>query len=240
MKVARQLFKEFCIPFIGAFAWVAINYSGDIKKSTTLFGGTFFFIAWLTGQIFRVKKQNATDESFSAIRADIATLLGDLKLKTDNLIGHVTGGRSICFFTQPYISEGKAYLLIESVGEYPTYDVSAGVVDIDHLRTRVEEIGVYEAYRTAPVRLPVIEVLTPGYAKLTDVQLTLEGAVKKIFTAHIKARNGMFFQRMQFVCVDGRWLFATVVQRAGEEEPCYKWAQLGFPVNKDGEVEWDM
>ncbi|HAV37001.1 MAG TPA: hypothetical protein DCX52_11720 [Massilia sp.] len=238
MKVVQQLAKEFFGPFFGALAWAAFNHQGDIKQSFTLFGGTFFFISWLTGQFFRVKKQTATEGSLHAIRNDVQGLLNELKAKTEDLAGQITGGESFAYIFNPLIVGSEARIMISHDGKYPLFDVSAGVADVRELDEKIKTIGHVEAFLAARVRVPLIEVLLPGMTKITDAKLNLGPSGEKSFIAHIKARNGLVIQRMRFVRIDGTWRYATVVHKAGEQDPCYKFTDSGFPVNKDGAVNW--
>ena len=63
MKIIKQILKEFWIPLLGSIIWTVINYYNSEKsvkdwtELVSIFAPAFFFLSWMTGQFFRVKKQ---------------------------------------------------------------------------------------------------------------------------------------------------------------------------------------
>lgn len=96
MGILKQLIREFWIPLLGAIIWTIVNYfnsSNDNKNLTDLVNiamPSFFFASWMTGQYFRVKKQNhvATtltkiEDRVGSVLEDISQQSADMKLITD-------------------------------------------------------------------------------------------------------------------------------------------------------------
>jgi hypothetical protein len=90
MNIIKQILKEFWLPFLGAVIWTAINYynSKNHEMSWTTVVNisvpSFFFVSWLTGQYFRVKKQTDVTNSLSTIENRINGILTDItKQSTD-------------------------------------------------------------------------------------------------------------------------------------------------------------
>jgi len=85
MRIFRQLIKEFWLPVMLAATWAVHNYiqSNDKKLAAliNLFGGTFFFISWLTGQYFRVRKQAKSENSINNIENRTEEILSRLEKK---------------------------------------------------------------------------------------------------------------------------------------------------------------
>ena len=84
MKIFLQIIKEFWIPLAGSIIWTAINYynsENEVKSLTELiaiFAPAFFFLSWMTGQFFRVKKQTGLSASLSNIETRFENLLDDI------------------------------------------------------------------------------------------------------------------------------------------------------------------
>lgn len=88
-KVLAQLCKEFWLPTGCALIWAAVNKPNGLKEAIPLFGAAFFFVAWISGNVFRVVKQTATESALGKAKSDIAQLLFDLREQTQNLAGLV-------------------------------------------------------------------------------------------------------------------------------------------------------
>ena len=84
MKIAGQLLREFWLPSLAALIWTATNIFaatsqwGSWTKYINIAAPTFFFVSWLTGQYFRVKKQE-----------HVATTLGIIETRVEGVLGKV-------------------------------------------------------------------------------------------------------------------------------------------------------
>ena len=99
MKIIKQLFKEFWLPLLIAILWTVWNYiiSSSEKRTFTdvvnIAMPTFFFVSWLTGQYFRVSKQEHVSSTLLKIEIrvknvldDISKQASDMKLITDTQV----------------------------------------------------------------------------------------------------------------------------------------------------------
>ena len=84
MKIVKQILQEFWIPLLGSLGWTFLNYynSDKIFKDWTeyvsIFAPAFFFLSWMTGQFFRVKKQVGVSSSLTNIESRFEKLLTDI------------------------------------------------------------------------------------------------------------------------------------------------------------------
>lgn len=143
----------------------------------------------------------------------------------------VTGGGSFCYFNFAY--DGQVMLLAHQ-GEYPLFDVSARVVDLD-LHRALPRPFTLEHFGLAEVNLP-IGTLAPGrvtvWKKGLDPAELPEGGLNIFFSA----RNGWFTQQLRFAKVDGRLRTAYRVIR--DEAVILEEIPDDFPRGEDGNVEW--
>jgi len=237
MRIFRQLVKEFAGPLVGSTVWVAANFEGDLMKSATLFGGTFFFLSWLTSQFFRVKKQSATEDALINIRSDIASLLGDLKVRTNDLLGHVTGGTSFCRVELGFNSGGNCDVgLIFHHGDFALHDINVQVCDLETLdqATAGGSISVDRAFTT----FPNTQLLLPGQVQMVHANISIGKRSSYRFNIFVQARNGGLTQETRAVRLEGIWVRATRVTRHNQTQPCFEQIDDLYPRAVDGTVDW--
>lgn len=237
LKIFLQLVREFFVPLAGAFIWVSVNYDGDLMKSVTLFGGTFFFLSWLTSQFFRVKKQNATEASLLSIRTDIKELLVDLEKRTDSLIGHVTGGPSFCRFEFFFdaIGESKNVVIVHE-GTYPLHDIGGRICDVDVLQALASK-GATDLERSFTA-IPLTALLLPNQVQITHLNLSIGSRTSYRFNVFIEARNGGCIQEIRGVKQGEQWVEAVRVRRYNEEAVCHERVDDLYPRDASGKVDW--
>lgn len=91
MKIIKHIIKEFWIPLIGSIIWTVFNFyslKDQDKNITTIINiamPSFFFISWMTGQYFRVKKQTDVADSLSSIETRINGVLDDIKNQSNSM-----------------------------------------------------------------------------------------------------------------------------------------------------------
>lgn len=118
MKVFKQLLKEFWIPFTIAILWTTINaYNGQNKPKNwsdyvNIAMPSFFFVSWLTGQYFRVRKQEHVSSTLGNIEQRVEAVLGDIS------------------------NQAKNMKIISDRQLYQTFDIC-----LDHVREAKEEIA---------------------------------------------------------------------------------------------------
>lgn len=92
MNVLKQILKEFWAPLAGAIIWTIWNTlkAGSKVGSTTdainIAVPSFFFISWLTGQYFRVRKQESVSSTLQNIESRVESVLGDISKQAEGLI----------------------------------------------------------------------------------------------------------------------------------------------------------
>jgi hypothetical protein len=92
MKIIKQILKEFWIPLLGSIIWTVINYYNSEKpvkdwtELVSIFAPAFFFLSWMTGHFFRVKKQTGVSENLKNILVDITEQSAKMKLITDTQV----------------------------------------------------------------------------------------------------------------------------------------------------------
>ena len=236
MKMFKQLLKEFFLPLLGALLWVAFNYDGDLKLSMTLFGGTFFFLSWLTSQFFRVKKQTATETSLLNIRADIERLLGELQSKTDNLIGHVTGGQTFCRVEFGFNNEGRCQtVFLWPEGEHAVHDVHIRICNIELLQS-LAAAGLDTS--ASETHLPVTPLAYTGMVHLIPADFGIGTLDHYRFNIFVDAKNGSLVQLSRGIRKNGKWARAIQIRWIFDDNPVYVMIDDDFPRNVKGEVDW--
>ncbi|NHM07507.1 hypothetical protein G4D82_09770 [Flavobacterium sp. CYK-4] len=90
MKIVKQLLKEFWLPLTVAIIWTIINICNATKpqKWTDYINvamPTFFFVSWMTGQYFRVRKQEQVSTSLSKIEGRVESVLSDISNQTKEM-----------------------------------------------------------------------------------------------------------------------------------------------------------
>jgi hypothetical protein len=128
MKVFKQLFKEFWLPMAVAIIWTISNYIDaagkgfGVIKILNVFGPSFFLVAWMTGQVFRVKKQQGVEGKLTA-------LVDKLDEKTTYLSNLVTGADG--FIDVDLIIFGTSCdIMVSSFGNFMQYDVDITIFDL--------------------------------------------------------------------------------------------------------------
>jgi hypothetical protein len=137
MKTLKQLIKEFWMPLAAAFIWTFINFykkefsSLSFIEIINIFGPSFFLASWLTAQYFRVTRQAKVENNLDKIEQRANDILNSLEARTFLIFSQITGGNSFCFasLSQNYL--GERNLSITHQGEYPLYDLTIRVVDLD-------------------------------------------------------------------------------------------------------------
>ena len=239
MQVARQLLKEFWLPFLGAASWTLYNKPTTLAQVISLFGSAFLFLSYFTSQLFRVKKQSATEASLRAIRQDIQGLLVDLKAKTDDLVGHVNGGDSYCelgiFIERPgsYVNAGLMHR-----GAHPLYDLRVRICDLVIFGEISEK--KWSNYQDADIAHKSIPLLLPNHAHSFTAPVSIDARNRYSLNIFYQARNGTSTQLLRGALVNGIWVTATrITYGVKNDQLRYEHVHELFPRNENGEVGWD-
>ena len=133
MKLIKQLIREFIFPFLLSIAWVAFNIFGSdhewtIQRSVNVFGPTFFLLSWMTGQIFRIRKQIGVESNFESLHEKMLNLVDEIREQTEDVSNYITGGNSFAYlfpmlYFVPHMKDSFVLMLNKS-GKYPISVVS--------------------------------------------------------------------------------------------------------------------
>lgn len=239
-RIAKQLSREFAIPFSVALLWMVYNLAAPtngtgekIRKAVNVVGPAFFFVSWLFSQYFRVAKQQKTDDTLELINKRIAENLDVLRDETSNVINYVTGGDSFCYLV--FIQDnglGMLPVAIVHSGKYPLHDVKVRIVDVDKLQSQPVTL---ESMQRNEIRFEISSMPSTS-ATLTPHRVNLETPYGTKFNVFFSARNGMFQQSIRYKWVNGRRPLATQVTRDGVV--LYEHVDADYPLDADGAVDW--
>lgn len=233
-RVFKQLIKEFRIQIGLSIGWAVYSVMNKAPDETTLevilkqFTTALFLLSWFSGQFIRVKKATKVEDSFELLKSKTEALHEQLGNSINETLNHITGGEGFCrltIFTNPDL--GREYL-IESVGEYPLYDVHIAVADVNQPGT---ESFDDPAFQRKTVFSGTLLPHTQYSFKSFPFELNPEtGASFNIF---ISARNGSFIQLYRLIFHEGRWRHAVRVLKQTEVK--YERVDPEYPI-KDKEA----
>ncbi|MGH8350858.1 MAG: hypothetical protein ACRES5_30480 [Pseudomonas sp.] len=228
-KTTLQLVKEFSVPMILSIAWTVYVLWGKevtVQSIGANLGGAFFFVSWMTGQFFRVRKQAGVENSLSAVEGRIHAITDRLETSTKELVGHITGGDGIIYIRVITHENGDTdwMAMHQGLAPYTMYGVSIRIYDTDLWGQGIAQDNFIE-----------IGDMSLGTArKVFSVNLGSEGSRR--FLVYIIARNGHVTQNIHFHKVDDHWVKAIRVECP--HRPDFFEVDDGYPRNDRGEVEW--
>lgn len=243
MKLLKQIVKEFWLPLVLSILWVIYNiYGGNnegqwsIQRVVNLFGTTFFLLSWLTGQYHRIKKQTKVEDSFDAIETRFKELLGQLESKTNEMIGHISGGNSFPWLQIGQInhSSDTGVLVVIHEGEHPLYDVNAQIVDLVKFEQIKQNLSL-ENRNFADTDIYVGNMI-PLHARMLR-QWKIESCPEQSYNIFFTARNGSFTQLLRLKKINGTWISATIVKK--NDEVLHEEVHENFPRDLDGKICWE-
>ncbi len=228
-QVLMQLLKEFWIPGLLATGWtVYVSWEETISIQSLLgnFGPSFFLASWLTGQVFRVRKQAGVEGSLTNVQKRMESVIERLEHTANNLQSHITGGGSYCYYEiLPQYLEGddQFELVIKKEGSFTLYNVSAWVRDF----RGAGENRVIETVVLGDIGGQIM----PGYRIFH-----FDFDTARSFTVTFEARNGWFSQDIRFRLVDEKWQFASRV--SVKKNVVREQVSDDFPRLPDGNPDW--
>ncbi len=244
MKIFKQLIKEFWVPLLLSIAWVSYNIFGseasdewNTQKVVNVFGPTFFLLSWLTGQFFRVKKQTRVEDSFSTMEARFEELLTEIERKTNEMIGHISGGNSFPYFQIGMIDSttNTGVLMAIHEGEHPLYDVTARIVDLQKFEQIKNNISLANmSYSDTNIS---VGNMIPSHASMVQ-QWKLENDLEQSYNVFFTARNGSFTQFIRLHKINGNWVSAIKVTNRANEV-LHEKIDDNYPRDANGNVCWE-
>ncbi len=228
-KTALQLIKEFSIPLVVSIVWTAYVLWGKevtVQSIGANFGGAFFFVSWMTGQFFRVRKQAGVESSLSAVEERIHGITDRLERSTKELVGHITGGGGAIYIKVLMHSDGDTewMALHQGFEPYTMYNVSVRILD--------EELFASGAHQDNYFEIGDMSLGTGRKVYSTNLG---DGDFRRFFV-YIIARNGHVTQNILFRRVNGDWVKASRVE--SPHRPVFIEVDDGFPRDIRGEVDW--
>lgn len=234
VRTVKQIFREFWLPFVVAFSWTTYILWGkalDTKGVLTAFGPSFFLASWMTGQFFRVRKQEHVQSGLASVETRLQNLIGELETQTREITHYTTGGDSFCYFGAS-INGNIANLAVVHEGKYPLYNVEARIVDLSKFDAAMTSGNPFAA--DTNIRIGDIAQNQAMFAHSMD----LGTGDFHDFNIFFTARNGFFNQLLRFRRVGGNWISATSVTSmalsALDKNPVLQRVPEGYPVDADG------
>ena len=237
MKTIKQLLKEFWLPLTAAIIWTFVNFKNKNHDSWTLvsminvFGPSFFLASWLTAQYFRVTRQAKVEDNLEIIEKRANEIFDNLETRTGLIFSQMTGGDSFCYVNVAESYTGVKNLVVNHQGNYPLYDLTIRVVDLD----RFDEHSGNPEYSHTYEQVFSIGILLPKqFNSLGNVSLSAQEESKR-FNIFFSARNGMFHELLRYKKINNEWAAAIKVDR---EKTLLEAVADNYPKSTTGEVDW--
>jgi hypothetical protein len=222
VNIKAYLLNPNAIVFLGVII-AAIGIFWKARRSKTLvLIGTFIVAVgafWAAGQ---------------ARKLEIEVKAKDVKIKELNnyILSTITGGDSFCRLGLVSINSrnNRASLVAIPTGEYPLYDVSFRIYD-------VEEFEKVTSQQPAEPSLDfyVGNIASGITQKIGDINLGYGN--EKRYNVFIFARNGSYTQWIRLKRIGGEWVMATKVAKG--DTTLYKKIDDRYPQDRFGNINWD-
>ena len=229
-----QLVREFWIPFLVSVAWTTFAVWGPdvtVQNIISNFGSSFFLASWLTGQIFRVRKQAGVEASFGSVEQRLNHLVGELEAKTQSMISYITGGDSYLSFFPVSFGGTKILWIAIHKGNYSLPQVKVTITDVEILKGKFKPQGDERFVKKHELG---------DFHRGTNQRVgDSEVGTRERFSFRIAtfSRNGTFVQEIRFVRLNGGLHYASRI--TGPLGPVHEEIQRDYPLNSEGRVDWD-
>lgn len=233
-STVQQLVKEFRIPLVVATAWTTYAVWGpdvSFKGTISTFGTSFFLASWMTGQIFRVRKQAGVEKSFGSVEQRLNDLINELESKTQSMISHITGGDSYLHVLPVSFFGSKILWVAIHKGRYSLQQVRVSITDVEMLKGSFKPQGQMD-FITKHQLGDVHCGMNQKFAENDFGDRT-----RFSFKIVTHSRNGKFEQETRFVKVDGALRVALRIN--GPSGTIHEEVDPDFPVNNEGKVDWN-
>ncbi len=198
--------------------------------------------------IVSVIKEVKLSEAASALRTQRDQFESEITELNKKIAATLTGGDNYCYFLLlgPGEKSNIADLMLINEGEYPVYDVSIKIDDVEKLLSIIKDqqkkgnLPYDSRTRWNTMLFEVSKILRVGNIGPKQAVelggLHLPNTDKKSYNIYITARNGSVMQAVRFRRVDGKWKTAMQVTRGSKvlEESI----DPDFPRNEEGKIDW--
>jgi hypothetical protein len=202
-RVLKRAFLEYWTVLLICLIWTWYQVENDVSEESLIstgikaFSTSFFFLAWLSGQFFRIKKQQFVEDQFSSITKNLSGLLVKMEEQTKDLIGFATGGDSIGYFIPSfYVNTFNLSLGLMNESKYPVFDFAGYWVDID------DEDSLNNAGFLGSNQFNVGNVF-PGQIAMDSLVFDLSKVDRFRVNIFASTRNGGMQQLIRVVKLDG-------------------------------------
>lgn len=239
MKILRQLTKEYWLPFVIACIWTFINiYKKEWNALSfvnvdfvNIFGASFILLSWFSEQYFRITGEAKVDNNLEKIEKRANDILNSLEARTALIFSQISGGNSFCYVTVSQDYLGERNLTVSHQGEYPLYDLTINVIDLD----KFNEHAANPEYAHEYQKVFSIGTMLPRQTNnLCTITLSNQ-EISKSFNVFFSARNGIFHEQLRLRNVNNEWVSAIKVDR---EKTLLESVPENYPRNANGEVDW--
>jgi hypothetical protein len=222
VNIRAFLFNPNAIVLLGVIV-VAIGIFWRARRSKTLvlIGALIIAVGafWAQGQTRKLEiKIQAKDK--------------EIKELNDYILSTITGGDSFCRLGLVSINSrnNRASLVAIPKGEYPLYDVSFKIFDVEEFEKTTSE-------QPAKPSLDFhVGNIAPGITQKTG-DIYLGYGNEKRYNVFIFARNGFYTQWIRLKRIGGNWVMATKVTRG--DKILYKNIDDRYPQDRFGNINWD-
>lgn len=222
VNIKAYLLNPNAIVFLGVVV-AAIGIFWKARRSKTLVFIGLIVVAvgafWAAGQARKLEiKVKAKDE--------------EIKELNNYILSTITGGDSFCRLGLVSINSrnNRASLVAIPKGEYPLYDVSFKIFDVEEF----DRITSEEPARGS-IDIDVGNV-APGITQRIG-NINLGYGNEKRYNVFIFARNGSYTQWIRLKRIGREWVMATKVARG--DSTLYKEIDDRYPQDRFGNIDWD-
>lgn len=228
-KTAKQLLKEFWIPGLLAISWTTYVTWGTVtvQSALTNLGPSFFLAAWLTGQVFRVRKQAGVETSLQGLEGRLTELVDTVEAETKELLNHMNGGDSFCIL-KPFA--GFSRWIVLHHGDYHLRELTLTMRDLDADQQFAGSVP-------PPFQVANLGMLFKGVGKHCFEANIDGGGECRRFNVYFDAANGRFDQSLVLKKMGPeRWVTASRVTRNvdGQRVILLEEIDPDFPLDPDG------
>jgi len=164
-------------------------------------------------------KANEQQEKIIELSNKNSELSLQLARSTETLYGSLTGGSSFCELIIQPIGPNVAEMTLVSHGDFPLYELSLRIVDLDLFGQT--KIKTFDDFAKTQVILNVGN-MQPHSAKIIG-QLTSDFSKEyKAFNVFFNARNGFFTQGTRLFKINNSWKGATEISGLNKNNLLYK------------------
>lgn len=237
MKMLKQIILEFWFPLTFAVLWTILRVLSAPDASTGwqqtvlncigTFAPAFFFLSFLSGQWFRVRKQLKVEGGLISVEQRITDLVGHMEMQASHLekqakdiVGYTTGGESYCRVMCAFDGTKSDSLVLIAIhcGEYPLTNIDIRVCDLDLLR---------EGTALVNDRFFTIDRLLPDTNSMFG-SFPMNGRDSRNFNIFMYAQNGRTVQEVRMVKDEAGWHHAQRVTR--DYDTLYEELPEGSPL----------